>query len=88
MSQSLTDNLDQHALLPAAVEFPVEYLLPRTEVEPPFSYRHDDFPAFSVDLHVQKLGGILRGLDLPGGAPKRYGLRGDDRSPPVPEPGR
>src|SRR5580700_3475612 len=38
--RSLADNLHQHPLLPPSIEFPIENLLPRTEVELSLGNRH------------------------------------------------
>jgi len=48
----LADYFNQHALSPAAVEFAVENLFPRAEIEFAFSNCDDDFPAHDLTFQV------------------------------------
>jgi hypothetical protein len=50
--QLLPDDLHQHPLAAAAVEFTVEDLLPRAKVELPFGDGDDDFPAHDLPFQV------------------------------------
>src|SRR2546427_5878263 len=50
---SVSDDFDQDALSPAAVERAVENLLPGTEVELATSDRHHHFAAHDLSLHVR-----------------------------------
>src|SRR5207245_8736591 len=50
--RSLADHLDQHALGPAAVELPVEDLLPGAEVQLAPGHRHHHLPAHDLPLVV------------------------------------
>src|SRR5262249_558753 len=56
----LPDDLDQHALRPAAVELAVEDLLPRAEVQLALRDRHDDLTAHDLPLQVG-VGVVLAG---------------------------
>src|SRR5207244_270545 len=49
---SLSNNLHQHPFRPPAVEFAVENLLPRAEVEFAFGDRHDHFAAHDLPFVV------------------------------------
>ena len=57
----LSDDLHQHTLAPAPVEFTVKDLLPRTEVEPAFRNGDDDFAAHDLTLDMG-IAVILAGL--------------------------
>ena len=48
----VTDNFHQHSLAPAAVEFAVEDLFPRSEVQFAFGDRDDDFAAHDLTLEM------------------------------------
>src|SRR5204863_2810844 len=48
----LSDNLDQHSLFSSAVEFAVENLFPRAEIQFAFGNRDDDFPAHDLTFEV------------------------------------
>ena len=50
--QLLPDDLHQHPLSAAAVEFTVVDLLPRAKVELPFGDGDDDFPAHDLPFQV------------------------------------
>jgi hypothetical protein len=56
----LPDDLDQHPLGPVAVEFAVENLFPRAEVEFPLGDGDDDFPAHDLTLQMG-VGVVLAG---------------------------
>ena len=58
---SLPDDLDQDALAAAAIEFAVEYLLPRPEVQPPVGDGHHHLAAHDLPLQVG-IGVVLAGL--------------------------
>jgi len=47
-----SDYFDQHALSPAAVEFAVENLFPRPEIQFGFGNCDDNFPAHDLTLKV------------------------------------
>ena len=50
--RSLTDDLDEHPLVAAAVELSVEDLLPRAEVETAVSHRDDHLASHDLALQV------------------------------------
>ena len=60
----LADDLDQHALRPAAVELAVEDLLPGPEVELALGDGHDHLSAHHLPLHVG-VGVVLAGPVVP-----------------------
>ena len=47
------DNFYQNPFAPAAVEFAVENLFPRAEIQFPFRDRHDDFAAHDLAFQVR-----------------------------------
>jgi hypothetical protein len=49
---SLSDDFHEHSLVPSAVEFAVENLFPRPEVQFAFGNRDDDFAAHDLALEV------------------------------------
>ena len=49
---SLSDDFHQHAFPPAAVEFTVKNLFPRTEIESALGDRDDHFAPHDLALHV------------------------------------
>src|SRR5208283_715937 len=63
---SLADDFHQHALGATPVEFAVEHLLPRTEVEPAGGDGDDDFAAHDLALQM-RVGVILTGTVVPVG---------------------
>jgi len=60
---SLSYYLDQHSLFSSAVEFAVENLFPRSEIQFALSDCHDDFPphdlAFQVGVSVVFSGAVV-----------------------------
>ena len=50
--RSLSDYLDQHSLFSSAVEFAVENLFPRAEVQFAFGDCNEDFPAHDLTLEM------------------------------------
>ena len=50
---SLPNNFHQHALAAVAVEFTVENLFPRAEIQFPFRDGHHDFAAHDLAFHVR-----------------------------------
>ncbi len=50
----LPDDLHEHSLPPASIEFPVEDLLPRPEVQPAFRHRNDHLASHDLprDMRV------------------------------------
>src|SRR5262245_40017855 len=78
-TSGLSQDLDNHALPPLAVPFPVEHALPRTEVEPAAGDRHDNLMAYR---QAAQMGG---GVVLPGlvGTVARRVPGGDRRLEPV-----
>ena len=51
-TSSLSDYLDQHSLFSSAVEFAVENLFPRPEIQFAFGDRNDNFAAHDLTLQV------------------------------------
>ena len=51
-TSSLSDYLDQYSLLSSAVEFAVENLFPRPEIQFAFGDRNDNFAAHDLTLQV------------------------------------
>ena len=60
----LSDDLDQHALPPSAVELAVEDLLPRAEIQLPIHYRYHHLPPHHLAFQV-RIGIILTGAVVP-----------------------
>src|SRR5208337_2703457 len=48
----IADDLDEHPLAPASIEFAVEYLLPGAEVKFAFGYGNHHFTAHDLPIHV------------------------------------
>ena len=49
---SITDDFDKNSFISFAIEFAIEDLFPRTEVELTFGHRNDDFTAHDLAFHM------------------------------------
>src|SRR5271167_122398 len=56
----LPNDLNHHPFRPPPIKLPIEYLLPRPEIQPPGGDRHDDLAAHDLPLHVG-VGVVLAG---------------------------